>query len=357
MTFQGLEFTGKRPFKDCLIHGLIRDKEGRKMSKSLGNGVDPMDVIEKYGCDSLRFFLSTSTSAGMDLRYDEEKVKSTWNFVNKLWNASRFVLLNLEAFDKNMYTLNNLSLSDKWILTKMNNLIENVRIHMDKYEFNVVGTELYSFIWNDFCDQYIELAKSQMNETTKSVLSLVLTNILKMLHPFMPYVTDEIYNMLPIKDESIVISSYPKCDSNYIFEEDAKTLEGIIEFVVSVRTYKLEHSISKNTKVYVKGPELITRMLKIDKENILDSIPDTESKVQNNLYAIYFDFDNSKNIEKEKETLNREKTRLENSITRRRNLLANENYVSKAPENLVMNERETLKKEEAELQIILERLK
>ena len=163
--------------------------------------------------------------------------------------------------------------------------------------------------------------------------------------------------MLPIKDESIVISSYPKCDSNYIFEEDAKTLEGIIEFVVSVRTYKLEHSISKNTKVYVKGPELITRMLKIDKENILDSIPDTESKVQNNLYAIYFDFDNSKNIEKEKETLNREKIRLENSITRRRNLLANENYVSKAPENLVMNERETLKKEEAELQIILERLK
>lgn len=357
MTFQGLEFTGKRPFKDCLIHGLIRDKEGRKMSKSLGNGVDPMDVIEKYGCDSLRFFLSTSTSAGMDLRYDEEKVKSTWNFVNKLWNASRFVLLNLEDFDKNMYTLNNLSLSDKWILTKMNHLIENVRIHMDKYEFNVVGTELYSFIWNDFCDQYIELAKSQMNETTKSVLSLVLTNILKMLHPFMPYVTDEIYNMLPIKDESIVISSYPKCDSNYIFESDAKTLEGIIEFVVSVRTYKLEHSISKNTKVYVKGPELITRMLKIDKENILDSIPDTESKVQNNLYAIYFDFDNSKNLEKEKETLNREKIRLENSITRRRNLLANENYVSKAPENLVMNERETLKKEEAELQIILERLK
>ena len=176
MTFQGLHFTDKRPFKDCLIHGLIRDKQGRKMSKSLGNGVDPMDVIAEYGCDSLRFYLSTSTASGTDLRYDEDKVKSTWNFINKLWNASRFVLMNIENFN---YCLDNLSVSDKWILNKMNNLINKVTKYMDKYEFNTVGSLLYSFIWDDFCDWYIELSKASMTDTTKTVLLIVLTNILK----------------------------------------------------------------------------------------------------------------------------------------------------------------------------------
>ena len=192
MTFQGLHFTDKRPFKDCLIHGLIRDKQGRKMSKSLGNGVDPMDVIDEYGCDSLRFYLSTSTAAGTDLRYDEDKVKATWNFVNKLWNASRYVLMSLEDFKSEDYTLDNLTLSDKWIISKLNKLIKKVRNHMEKYEFNIVGTELYNFIWNDFCDWYIELSKKNMNNTSKSVLLKVLTDILKLLHPFMPYVTEEI---------------------------------------------------------------------------------------------------------------------------------------------------------------------
>ena len=155
MVFQSLEFTDKRPFNEVLIHGLIRDKQGRKMSKSLGNGVDPMDVINDYGCDSLRFFLATSSAPGMDLRYDEEKVKSTWNFINKLWNASRFVLMNLEDFDTNNYSLENLNISDKWIVSKLNKLIKKVRNHMDKYEFNVVGTEIYNFVWNYFCDLYI----------------------------------------------------------------------------------------------------------------------------------------------------------------------------------------------------------
>ena len=195
MAFQSLEFTGKRPFKECLIHGLIRDKEGRKMSKSLGNGVDPMDVIETYGADSLRYFLSTSSAPGQDLRYDEDKVKATWNFINKIWNASRYVLMNLEDFNKDKYQLENLSLSDKWILTKLNNTIKEVTLNMEKYEFNNAGSTLYSFIWDDFCSWYIELAKINMNDTTKSVLLKVLTDILKMLHPFMPYVTEEIYCM------------------------------------------------------------------------------------------------------------------------------------------------------------------
>ena len=357
MTFQGLHFTGKRPFKDCLIHGLIRDKEGRKMSKSLGNGVDPMDVIDEYGCDSLRYFLATSTSPGMDLRYDEEKVKSTWNFINKLWNASRFVLMNIEDLKEENYKLENLSLSDEWILTKLNLLIKNVRNHMEKYDFNVVGSELYSFIWSDFCDQYIELAKTNMNNTTKSVLLHTLTSILKMLHPFMPYVTDEIYNMLPIHDESIMISSYPICEEKYINEEAKKEMDSIINFVVSVRTYKLEHTIPKDTNVYIEGPEMIARMLKISKENILDNIPtNTESSVKNDLYTIYFDFDNSENLEKEKEKLEKEKNQLLQNIERREKLLSNANYVAKAPAHLVEQEKNTLEKEKAQLNIILSKL-
>ena len=212
MTFQGLEFTNTRPFKDCLIHGLIRDKQGRKMSKSLGNGVDPMDVIDEYGADSLRFFLATSTASGMDLRYDEEKVKSTWNFINKLWNASRFVLMNIENLQTKDFNINNnLSIVDKWILNKLNNLVKNVRVHMEKYDFNVVGAEIYSFVWDDFCDWYIELSKFNMNNTTQSILCYVLSDILKLLHPFMPYVTEEIYQKLPIKDsETIMLSKYPR---------------------------------------------------------------------------------------------------------------------------------------------------
>ena len=219
MTFQGLKFTDKRPFRDCLIHGLIRDKEGRKMSKSLGNGVDPMDVIDEYGCDALRFFLTTNSAPGSDLRYDEEKVKSTWNFINKLWNASRFVLMNLEGFEEKDYTLENLSVSDKWMLTKLERTIGEVRKNMETYDFHNVGNTLYSFIWDDFCDWYIELSKSDMSNTNKSVLLKVLTSIVKMLHPSMPYVTEEIYSMLPIKDaESIMISSYPKVEEECFFE-------------------------------------------------------------------------------------------------------------------------------------------
>ena len=359
MTFQGLHFTDQRPFKDCLIHGLIRDKQGRKMSKSLGNGVDPMDVIEKYGCDSLRFFLTTSTAPGMDLRYDEEKVASTWNFINKLWNASRFVLMNIEDLTKDTYTLDNLSISDKWILTKLENLIKTVRKHMDNYEFNVVGTELYGFIWNDFCDWYIELAKGNMNNTTKSVLLTVLTDILKMLHPFMPYVTEEIYLMLPLHDESIMISSYPEYNKDLVFE-DSKELDNIIDFIVKVRTAKLEHKIPKDSKVYFEGnyKDLVLKSLRVASEYLIDNsdMDGVEVISSNKNYRIKYMFDTSIDKEKELESLQKEKENLENSIARRKKLLSNENYVSKAPENIVNKEREDLLKEENELKLILEKM-
>ena len=364
MVFQSLEFTDKRPFNEVLIHGLIRDKQGRKMSKSLGNGVDPMDVINDYGCDSLRFFLATSSAPGMDLRYDEEKVKSTWNFINKLWNASRFVLMNLEDFDTNNYSLENLNISDKWIVSKLNKLIKKVRNHMDKYEFNVVGTEIYNFVWNDFCDWYIELSKADMKDNTKSTLIYTLTNILQILHPFMPYVTEEIYSMLPIKEESIMISKYPTYNKDLIFEEE-QTLNDIIDFIQKVRKLKLENNIGKefylvyqNENIYIENKNIISKMLKIDYTNIMN-INDFKNslltKIEINKEMDLY-FDNSLNEASNKELLEKEMNNLINSINRRKNLLNNQNYISKAPQNIVENERKSLEKEEAELEIIKKKL-
>ena len=359
MTFQSLEFTGKRPFKDCLIHGLIRDKQGRKMSKSLGNGVDPMDVIEKYGCDSLRFFLATSTAPGMDLRYDEEKVSSTWNFINKLWNASRFVLMNIEDLTPEEFNLNeNLSLADKWILTKSNNLIKNIKKHMDNYEFNVVGSELYSFIWDDFCDWYIELSKINMNNTTKSVLCHILSQILKMLHPFMPYVTEEIYQMLPIKDsETIMLSPYPVFKEELTFPESSE-LDNIIEFIVKVRNMKQEHQIPKDSKVYFHGnnANIILKLLKVADSNIVKESHEEGLEVKTADYQIKYIFDTSTSKELELDNLLKEKEKLISSIERRKKLLANENYVAKAPASVVELDRTNLAKEESRLKEILEKL-
>ena len=355
MTFQGLHFTNSRPFKDCLIHGLIRDKIGRKMSKSLGNGVDPMDVIEEYGADSLRFFLTTNSAPGMDLRYDEEKVKSTWNFVNKLWNASRYVLMNMEDFKEENYTLEDLSLSDKWILEKLNRIIKSVRESMEKYEYHNVGNELYNFIWEDFCDWYIELSKANMNDTTKSVLLKVLTSILKMLHPFMPYVTEEIYQMLPIKDaKSIMISKYPVVeDYNYISE--LETIDKVLEDIVSIRNLKQSNNIMKDAKVKVTVKQLLKSIyysqLKIKEENLVDSeITDMlNSNYQSKNIDITYYYQGSKEDESKKiEEINK----LKASIERREKLLANNNYVSKAPANIVEADRKKLLEEKEKLAIL-----
>ena len=362
MVFQSLEFTEKRPFKDCLIHGLIRDKEGRKMSKSLGNGVDPMDVIDTYGCDSLRFFLTTNSAPGQDLRYDEEKVKSTWNFINKIWNASRYVLMNLEDFNDKDYTLDNLTNSDKWILTKLNKTIESITKSMDKYDFNIVGNTLYNFIWTDFCDKYIELSKFNQNNTIKSVLLKVLTSIIKMLHPFMPYVTEEIYQMLPIKDsESIMISTYPKYEKEYVFNKEEKEIDNILEFITLFRNKKLELNIGSDFKVInnIKNNDnldLILNSLKI-KDKLTEENTSNTVKVEYNNLSLEIVYDNTKNLEEERTRLEQELTRLTNSIERRKKLLSNENYTSKAPINIVNKEKEDLSKELEQLEIIKNKLK
>ncbi len=355
MTFQGLEFLGKRPFKDCLIHGLIRDKQGRKMSKSLGNGIDPMDVIDTYGADSLRFFLTTNTAAGMDLRYDEEKVRSTWNFINKVWNASRFVLMKLEGFTSDDYTLDNLKKEDKWILTKLNETIKLVTKSMDKYDFNIAGSTLYNFIWQDFCDKYIELSKFYDDNTTKSVLLRVLTDMIKMLNPFMPYVTEEIYTSLPVKDaESIMISSYPEYNKKEIFDTN---IDSILEFVTKFRNTKKDLGIGSEYKVITKindkeDEKIIVNLLKLS-DKITNEESDNITAVEYNGLEIDIIYDNSKNVEEEREKLLKEKENLENSIARREKLLSNVNYVNKAPSNIVEKEREDLAKEKELLQSVI----
>ncbi len=212
MIFQGIEFTGKSPFKDCLIHGLIRDKDGKKMSKSLGNGVDPIEIVEEYGADALRYFITTNSSPGQDLRYEEEKVVSSWNYINKLWNVSRYVVMNTAGMmiEDIEFKTEELSFPDKWILTKLNRVIGQIDYFFDNYDFGEAAKLIYNFTWHDFASWYIEMSKLSDSKTTKAVLVHVLNNIIRLLHPFMPFVTEEIFQKLPNREISIVIASWPQ---------------------------------------------------------------------------------------------------------------------------------------------------
>ncbi len=355
MAFQTEYITGKRPFKDCVIHGLIRDKQGRKMSKSLGNGVDPFDMVDKYGADSLRFYLTTDGSMGMDLRFDEVKLTSTWNFINKIWNASRFVLMNIDDLAK--IKLENLKNEDKWILSKYEKTVKSVTKHMDKYEFNLAGAEIYEFAWNYFCDYYIEMAKYSLDSSaTKSVLCTVLTGILKMLHPFMPFVTEEIYQMLPVKDaESIMIADYPKYDKKFIFESEESAVDDAVEFIKNFRNIRAENNMTKELKVMFDTEddnELIVKMLKLDDSIVKEPLGKKAYKVFSNRIkaTIFFEKLESEADKAIKET---QIKLLQASIERREKLLSNENYVNKAPANIVELDRKKLEEEKKKLEELM----
>lgn len=342
MTFQSLEFMNERPFKDCLIHGLIRDKQGRKMSKSLGNGVNPIEVIDKYGCDSLRLFLTTNSAPGMDLRYDEEKVASSWNFINKLWNASRYVIMNTNNLNDNNYKeYNNY---DKWILTKYNNVIKQVTKYMDKYEFHNAFNTLYSFIWDDYCSSYIEISKIYLNDTSKSVLLNILTGIIKMLHPFIPFVTEEIYQNLPFKEsKSIMESSYPVYNKKEVY--DILETTEILNDITSLRNFKAENNIINSDAVkieYLFDEKLYDGLIKF--KNKVDNIEDS-IKYESKYAILYFEVKNKVS----EEDIQKEIEELEKSINKRKNLLSNENFVKRAPENIVTNEKQKLIEEEEKL--------
>ena len=352
MAFQSEYVTGCRPFKDCVIHGLIRDKQGRKMSKSLGNGVDPFDMVDKYGADSLRFYLTTDGSMGLDLRFDEVKLTSTWNFVNKIWNASRFALMNID--DIKDIKLEYLKPEDKWILTKYEHVVKSVTKHMDKYEFNLAGAELYDFAWNYFCDYYIEIAKYSLDSmATKSTLCFILSGLLKMLHPFMPFVTEEIYSMLPVKDsESIMISEYPKYDKKLVFTTEEAAVDDQIEFIKKFRNVKAENNITKEMKIMFDTEddnELIIKMLKLQDNIVKKPLGMKAYKVFSNRVKAEIFFERIE-TEAEKAAKKAQIKLLEESIARREKLLANENYVNKAPAKIVEMDRQKLTEEKKKLE-------
>lgn len=355
MTFQGEELLGKRPFEKCLIHGLTRDMDGVKFSKSLGNGIDPFDMVKEYGADSLRYYLTTDVSNGTDMRFDEEKVKSTWNFINKVWNASRFVLTNIE--DLKEIKLENLKSEDKWILTKYEKTLKTVKKFMDRFEFNNAGSSIYDFTWNYFCDYYIEMAKYSIDEgSTKSTLSFVLTGILKMLHPFMPYVTEEIYSLLPFKEEeSIMISKYPIYNKKYEFIKEELIVDDQIEFIKNFRNIKAENNISKDMKVMFDtgdDNDLIVKMLKLKDNLVSQPLGIKAYKVfSNRINALIF-FEKIE-TEADKAIKKIQIDELKKSIERREKLLANENYVNKAPEKIVLLDKEKLAEEKRKLEELL----
>ncbi len=374
MAFQARHFTNNYPFKHVLIHGLIRDPEGKKMSKSLGNGVDPMDVIEKYGVDALRFFLTTNSTPGQDMRYIPEKVESSWNFINKLWNASRYVMMNIpEDFDRNNLELKDLSIIDQWIIDKLNVTLTNINNNMNKYEFALVGNELYSFVWNDFCSWYIEFSKSgltsedvSVKNTTISTLIHVLGSIVKMLHPFMPFVTEEIYQELYQTKDSIVVSDFAKVLNNLNLT-DAGKVEDIIEIITVVRTLKTENELKpsleldalikdaqgNNVELSKEIKAIIHKMVKV---TLVDAIEEELVVRPIGLGSINLPMSQVVNIEEEIKKLEKEKTTLANEIARGEKMLSNENFVAKASAEKVEAEKEKLANYKARFEIVITQL-
>ncbi|MCM3663820.1 valine--tRNA ligase [Mesobacillus subterraneus] len=363
MIFQGLEFTGQRPFKDVLIHGLVRAEDGRKMSKSLGNGVDPMDVIDQYGADSLRYFLTTGSSPGQDLRYSTEKVEATWNFANKIWNASRFALMNMNGLKYEEIDLSGeKSVADKWILTRLNETIETVTRLSDRYEFGEVGRALYNFIWDDFCDWYIEMAKLPLygedeaaKKTTRSILAYVLDNTMRLLHPFMPFITEEIWQNLPHQGESITIASWPQVDPALTDREAAEDMKLLVEVIRAVRNIRSEVNtpLSKKVDMFLKAKDektlgtlennrgYIVRFC--NPENLEIGIevngPEKAMTAVVTGLEIIMPLEGLINIDEEIARLQKEKEKLDKEVERVQKKLSNEGFVKKAPDKVIEEER------------------
>ena len=352
MAMSSKHFLDKYPFKDCLIHGLIRDEKGRKMSKSLGNGIDPIDLIEKYGCDSLRLFLSTNSTPGLDMNFSTAKMEAGWNFINKLWNASRFVLINMPEVYKYEQPKINKAI-DNWIVSKLNYIINQTTLNLDRYEFAIAGNELINFVWNDFCSSYIEFTKSTLlgedeaaKKETLNTLIYVLTAILKLLHPFIPFVTEEIYQAIYGKDLSICKETWPEILE--VNEQEAKSIDSLNEIIKTVRDIKSENNIkpSKEIVLIIEGislnKDLADILYKMCKANLVDSI-DGEMIVRPITNAkLYFKMDEIVNKQEELEKIEKELKRLEGEISRSKGILSNPKFVDKAPKEKVEAERTKL---------------
>ena len=368
MVFSGYEQTGKCPFNTVLIHGLVRDSQGRKMSKSLGNGIDPLEVIDKYGADALRMTLITGNAPGNDMRFYWERVEASRNFANKVWNASRFIMMNMEKAPVHEVSLDDLTMADKWILSKVNTLAKDVTENLDKFELGIALQKVYDFIWEEFCDWYIEMVKPRLwndEDSTKAAalwtLKTVLINALKLLHPYMPFITEEIFCNLQDEEASIMISKWPEYKAEWNFEQDEYAVETIKEAVRAIRNVRTSMNVapSKKAKVYVvsENQKLLNIFehskvffatlgyasevfLQTDKQGIADDavsvvIPEA---------SIYIPFAELVDIAKEVERLQKEEERLTKELARVNGMLSNEKFVSKAPEAKINEEKAKLEK-------------
>ena len=364
MIFQSLEFTNERPFENVLIHGLIRDEEGRKMSKSLGNGIDPMEVIDQYGADALRWFLSNGSAPGQDVRFSYEKMDAAWNFINKIWNASRFVLMNVEGL-----TLEDLSLTgkksvaDRWILTRLNETIEAVTHLFDRFEFGEAGRQLYNFIWDDFCDWYIEMSKetlygdqAEAKRMNQSVLVHVLDQSLRLLHPIMPFVTEEIWNSMPHEGDSLVVAAYPVVQKEFIDENAASGMETLKELIRAVRNSRAEVNtpLSKPITLLIQTHDTEIDAFLVENKNYIERFCNPEELViSSDLEApelamsailtgatIYLPLADLINIEEEIARLEKELDKWTKEVKRVQGKLSNERFVANAPADVVVQERE-----------------
>ena len=375
MIFSGLEHMGEVPFNTVFFHGLIRDAQGRKMSKSLGNGVDPLDVISVYGADALRFTLVTGNSPGNDLRFSEEKVSASRNFANKIWNAARFILMNIEGKDIDCALPKKLYTSDKWILNRFNNVTAAVTENLEKFELGMAVSKLYDFIWDDFCDWYIELAKIRMNgadeesaDSARRVLVWTMSNTLKLLHPFMPYITEEIWQTLPHDDEALIVAKWPEYDEALSFPQEAKNLENVMALIRAIRTRRNEMNVppSKKAHIYIdtahpapyeEASEFIARLAYGSKVEI-----GTGFDVQGAVTAVTDDakallpMDDLVDKAAETARLNKELANAQKQLDTVKAKLANEKFTSKAPQNVIDGVKANGEKLEAKIKLILETL-
>lgn len=380
MMFQGLEFTGKRPFKNVLIHGLIRDSQGRKMSKSLGNGVDPMEVIEQYGADALRWFLANGSAPGQDVRYSTDKMDAAWNFINKIWNASRYALMNVGDLTVDQVDITGeKTLADKWILTRLNQTIGKVTELFEKFEFGEAGRLLYRFIWDDFCDWYIEMSKETLagddeaaKLTTRSILVYVLDNTLRLLHPIMPFVTEEIWQSVPHVGESLVVATYPTVHPEQMDEKAAEEMEFLMDFIRSVRTVRNEMNtpLSKPINIIAKVSDAAHYDILKENESYIARFSNPEEFVYGEDVEapsdavtsvitgaeIYLPLAGLINIEDEIARLEKEAEKLQQEVDRVEKKLSNEKFVAKAPAAVVEAERAKGADYQAQREAVLERI-
>lgn len=363
MIFQSYEFTGERPFNDVLIHGLIRDSEGRKMSKSLGNGIDPMDVIEKYGADSLRWFLTTGSTPGNDLRFYWEKIEATWNFSNKLWNASRFALMNMDGLTHEQIDLSGeKSLADQWILTRLNTTIDDVTRLSDKYEFGEAGRVLYHFIWEDFCNWYIEMAKLPLNGedeaaklATRSILAYTLDQIMRLMHPFMPFITEEIWQHLPHEGETVTRAAWPTRNDSLDFPKAVPAFEAVQNVIRSVRNIRAEVNapMSKQIQLMIAtSDDQVQHDLETNLSYLKKFTNASELLVERNMTApekamsaivtgaeLFIPLADLINIEEEIARLNKELVKYTKEVERVEKKLNNPGFVGKAPAHVIEEEQ------------------